>query len=637
MAAGDIILASSFDSANITYDLDATTNTAGGTVTLTNAQAKTGSYSLRVNRTSTGGAGSNLTIASTNNWTSKTQIILSVWVRFATLPSTASLFAQMYHAAGSDANLTVNSSGDVLIQYGTGSTTTVASGLATNTWHQIEFATDVSAATHKTKARVNNGTSFEITESSSISTVSGMVLGCGTTGQTYDIYYDDLVMLEGYDTYPGKMIVQTLRPNGDVSGSYTITGGDATRWAATDDAPTSTTTYIGSSTNGAVQVLDLTTYTLGSGESFYGLVANGITGSTATTARSFTVRYQDSGGTDYTPTATWNANVNGWKRSTNILTTRVNRTGGALAQADVDGVRFKMTKSADTRLCNMADIWVSAVVQQPTTQTKTLTGGLSFTSAQLRKIKRPGTSATLSFTSAQTRLTKRLKTLTATASFTSAQTRKVKATDTATLSFTSAQTKKAKASKSGTLSFTSAQTKKAKAAKTGSLSFTGAVSTRTAFRKALTATLAFTSAQTKRVSRLSTATLSFTSAQTRKAKKLLTASWSGSGALTRRTAYRQALTGAVSFTSSQTKKAQVTLNAATLSFTGAITRRVRVAYAAAGSFSGELLKKVRKTLTATLSFSGSNSQTPVGGPPPPASSDANYGWFIRWKRRRHED
>ena len=154
--------------------------------------------------------------------------------------------------------------------------------------------------------------------------------------------------------------------------------------------------------------------------------------------------------------------------------------------------------------------------------------------------------------------------------------------------------------------------------------------------QALTAALSFTSAQTRLVKdTLTAAALSFTSAQVRLPKVSITASWSGTGAVTTYRRIMQTVTGALSFTSNQTRKVTVTINAATLSFTGALTRRARVAYSAAGSFTGNLTIIAKVLLTAALSFSGSNSQSPITTPPP-ASSETGIGWFVRWRRRRNE-
>ena len=172
---------------------------------------------------------------------------------------------------------------------------------------------------------------------------------------------------------------------------------------------------------------------------------------------------------------------------------------------------------------------------------------------------------------------------------------------TATLSFTSAQTRKASRTLTAALSFTSAQTRKASRALTATLSFTGGLVKKVP--QALTAALSFTSAQTRKVSSALTATLSFTSAQTRLVKGALTATLSFTSAQTRKVP--QALTATLSFTGELAKKASQALTA-TLSFTGELAKKVPQALTAALSFTGSVIGRIAITqaFTATLSFAG---------------------------------
>jgi hypothetical protein len=96
-----------------------------------------------------------------------------------------------------------------------------------------------------------------------------------------------------------------------------------------------------------------------------------------------------------------------------------------------------------------------------------------------------------------------------------------------------------------TLSFTSAQTRKAKKALTASWSGSGSLTRWLTVRKTLGGALSFTSAQTKKVKKPVTATLSFSSGMLRRVRKFVAAAGSFTSSLTKRV--RKTLTASVGF------------------------------------------------------------------------------------------
>jgi hypothetical protein len=102
-----------------------------------------------------------------------------------------------------------------------------------------------------------------------------------------------------------------------------------------------------------------------------------------------------------------------------------------------------------------------------------------------------------------------------------------------------------------TLSFTSAQTRKAKKALTASWSGSGSLTRWLTVRKTLGGALSFTSAQTKKVKKPVTATLSFSSGMLRRVRKFVAAAGSFTGSLTKRV--RKTLTASVGFSGTTTQ------------------------------------------------------------------------------------
>lgn len=636
MAAGDIVWATGFEG-NAKNQLD---SVLGGGGTLSTAQTKSGSYSFVADFT-------NRTYVDIDGplLNTPTQCVVTFWFYIIASPGSP-LSGVPYPAlaaflgGGGYSFVCLDQSNNVLIRLESGTSATIATGLSAGTWHYVEMGIDCQTTTVKFKARVNGGASQELTRVvGTQSPVSTLYLGeVFYSFQGGSVYIDDVTAIEGY-TYPtSRYTLKSITPNADVSGAYTITGGSATRAAALADVATEATansTYIGSSTNAGVQVLDLSTYTLQAGESFKAITLVARTGSTATTARSITARFQNAAGTNFTQTSVWDCAFNGfWGGSGNAtavaasgpvnkLITHTNQAGGALTQSDVNGLRLSLTKSSDTRLCNVSNVWGYAVIAVAAPLSQTLSATLSFTSGQTRKAL-DSLTAVLSFAgsiSAVTVLLAIQQALTASLSFTSAQTKKVLEAQTAALSFTSAQTKKVLPAILAALSFSGAVSQKVARALAAALSFSSS-KTITA-KDAISAALSFTSSGVRLPKSAFGAALSFTSAQSRVARNLISAalSFSSNLALAAKlalaatltfsgsavvSAFKSSLTAALSFSSSGTRGVKSSVSAA-LSFTSEQTKKTATAISAALGFNGNQFWGVKKSISAALSFSSTKA------------------------------
>lgn len=161
----------------------------------------------------------------------------------------------------------------------------------------------------------------------------------------------------------------------------------------------------------------------------------------------------------------------------------------------------------------------------------------------------------------------------------------------------------------GGLSFSGGLTKRTSRSLGGGLSFSGALSRFIIYP--LSAALSFAGTLAKVTSRTFTGGLSFSGAITEFHQHFatLTASLSFVGNLSRRTS--RSLTGGLSFTGALNKLTNYPLVAAALSFTGSFNRQtLKTAFSGVLSFSGSFLTgAVHKiTHTATLSFSGAFSK-----------------------------
>lgn len=345
----------------------AATVSASNTVGVSATAARTGGGGVLITRGSAAGlVYFGIGTSSLPPVPSHAQCWYGIGIRFSALPALLdTVVLRVGTGAGVSAYVSVDASGNVRCQIQGGSQSAIVATLTTNTWYWIEILHDVSGTTHSVKVRVDGGTEQTATRSGQSATTSRFnVIGTDVAGGgAYTMHADDLVIHTATTTFQGRRKVLRLRPNADVSGSYTITGGGTDRWAAVDDVtPDDATTYLTANASNAVQVLGLETYTLVSGETFEGVSAFGRVGSTGTTGtRTLAVSLQSGGGTNGTA-STWAAAINGWQASS-VGRDDVDVPGGSgLSQSDVDNLRLRMTGSVNTVRVTSIHLYVSVVI-----------------------------------------------------------------------------------------------------------------------------------------------------------------------------------------------------------------------------------------------------------------------------------
>lgn len=357
------------------FDNLSTTSTAGfaptvsasNTVESTTNAGRDGGAGVRVTRGSNAGL---VYWGVGNSSQPPTLLNAQMWyglsIRFPVLPSANTVVIRIGAGTGVSGYILVNNSGELTCQIQGGTASATVATLVANTWYWLEILHDVSTTTHSIKARVNFGTDQTATRGSMTATTSRInVLGTDVAGGgTYTVDYDDLVVHSSKTTFEAnRRKVVVLRPDSDISGSFTITGGDATRAAAIDDvnADDSTTYITANVTTSPGQVVGLSTYTLASGESFEGVSTYGRVGSNGTSTRNAVVALRNSAGT-LGSTSTWAANVNGWQNNTTARDDASLPGGQAWNQANVDGLGVSIQGSTTAVRITQLYVYASVIV-----------------------------------------------------------------------------------------------------------------------------------------------------------------------------------------------------------------------------------------------------------------------------------
>lgn len=207
----------------------------------------TGNYSLRCQ-----------TSANTSyiywNITNSTVVIGRVYFYFDTLPNTSLNILYFITNNTTYANFRYNSTSEILQCSYTGATTIDGPAVTTGSWYCLDFQIDVSGTTHSIDWQVNESAQTQVSISGRTRTsVYRCVLGLQQTNSTADMYYDDLVLLDGNGSYP-------IGPGGTVG---LVPNSDGTHNAGTDVIENQDGTDIG--VVSAYPLLDEIPMTIGSG------------------------------------------------------------------------------------------------------------------------------------------------------------------------------------------------------------------------------------------------------------------------------------------------------------------------------------------------------------------------------------
>jgi hypothetical protein len=278
----------------------------------------------------------------------------------------------------------------------TSNITTITSG-----WHYIQVAWDFSTTTNKLTLAVDGAESSEYTYTATNSvSLNTIQLGnqiAAADSATSTKYYGPVVFTEGYHI-PQEMKVKCLRPTSDVNSNWATTG--ANRWSVVDDAPDDDATYISSTTINQTQTLGMGDVTLSAGETILGVQPTTRTAVGPFVNGQVSVYIQDSGSTNSAQLIDANTSSSGPFFVLSDRPLLLDPDGAAWTESVLNGCRthLNQTTTADSRVSEIS--WRVAI-SAPGLVSQALTATLSFTSAQTRKriIKNIRT-ATMSFTGA---------------------------------------------------------------------------------------------------------------------------------------------------------------------------------------------------------------------------------------------
>ncbi len=237
-------------------------NINGAGVTIDNAVARTGSYSLRI--VDPTGATHSARIAVGTNLA-----VVRLYLRLAALPAAdVGELLSLDAAAGNDLRIGYQASGARLtIRFGTVAATASTSSVVAGTWYQLNLRMVANTNPRTADWQLNGVAQTSISWVGTASTITSLRFGSTVSADPYTANYDDVLMTATSGDFPlGSGTVVPLRPNGmgtsATPGSFRNDDGsaiDANTYVRLDESPMTTTTdYIRQQTIGAAAYVELT-------------------------------------------------------------------------------------------------------------------------------------------------------------------------------------------------------------------------------------------------------------------------------------------------------------------------------------------------------------------------------------------
>jgi hypothetical protein len=237
-------------------------NVNGAGVTIDNAVARTGSYSLKI--VDPAGSTDSARIAVGANLA-----VVRLYLRLASLPAAdVGELLSLDAATGNDLRIGYQSAGARLtIRFGNTAVTTSSSSVAAATWYQLDLRMVANTNPRTADWQLNGVAQTSISWVGGASTINSLRFGSTVSADPYTANYDDVLMTATSGDYPlGAGTVVALRPNGmgtsATPGSFRNNDGsaiDANTYTRVDDSPmTNITEYILQQTIGTTAYVELT-------------------------------------------------------------------------------------------------------------------------------------------------------------------------------------------------------------------------------------------------------------------------------------------------------------------------------------------------------------------------------------------
>ena len=203
---------------------------------ISTATVRSGTAALRLNP-----AGANMNIQKT---IARTVVAGRFYIRIASMPTTVGPVLRLIDANG-NLNINVDTDGTIKTQVGVGADSSNAATLTTNTWYRLDWLADSSSGTASMKLRVDGGAEVTATNAQVSANMTSVMVGQASS-ETYDIFYDDMILGTVAGDYPfGAGTVERMKPTRD--GTHSFTANDFRYNAAGANIATSATdvnTYV---------------------------------------------------------------------------------------------------------------------------------------------------------------------------------------------------------------------------------------------------------------------------------------------------------------------------------------------------------------------------------------------------------
>ena len=232
-------------------DLNPEPWTYSGTLSISSSTVRTGTYSLRVNPTTTGTGlcriGCFTAAGGRDTACSVATLYTRFYFRYATKPASGSEIIYQARTSGDVVKFTlrINSSGNLLAYDSAGSLlATGSTALVQDTWYRIELMVGTGASANWA-VQLNGAAEISGSGASLNASNNGrLFLGKVTdvSSQSVDFFYDDFAMDDA--GYPGDGKIVRLVPNADGSTMAWSTGTGASNYLEVDDVPMNTASYV---------------------------------------------------------------------------------------------------------------------------------------------------------------------------------------------------------------------------------------------------------------------------------------------------------------------------------------------------------------------------------------------------------
>lgn len=192
-------------------------NAASATVTIDGETVHNGQRSYRINLSNSKGR--------VQKNVSTTRLVVTLAIRFATLPSADSFFLIANNASGDFYIYYESSDSKLYAQVNPGGQVVAGPTITTGTWYVLDIDFDATGATAYINWKVNGTSQNQASYNQASATINYLQIGEFTNNLTSDMYADDIVFSYTAADYPiGEVKVLGFSPN--ASGDHSFTNGD---------------------------------------------------------------------------------------------------------------------------------------------------------------------------------------------------------------------------------------------------------------------------------------------------------------------------------------------------------------------------------------------------------------------------